>query len=70
MKHLIIGETVFLGRAVLEHALEQGHEITLFNRGQSNADLFPEVEQLHGDRDGGLKRNRETARIEEWLRRS
>lgn len=54
MKLLIIGGTAFLGRAVVEHALEQGHEITLFNRGQSNADLFPEVEQLHGDRDGGL----------------
>jgi len=54
MKLLIIGGTVFLGRAAVEHALEQGHEITLFNRGQSNADLFPEVEQLHGNRDGGL----------------
>jgi len=54
MKLLIIGGTVFLGRAVAEHAVEQGHQVTLFNRGQSNTDLFPGVEQLHGDRDGGL----------------
>ncbi|MCK4570542.1 NAD-dependent epimerase/dehydratase family protein [Candidatus Bipolaricaulota bacterium] len=54
MKLLIIGGTVFLGRSLVEFALERGHEITLFNRGQSNVDLFPDVEQLHGDRDGGL----------------
>ncbi len=55
MKLLVIGGTVFLGRAVVESALAQGHEVTLFNRGKSNTDLFPEVEQLHGDRDGGLE---------------
>ena len=55
MKLLIIGGTVFLGRAVVESALSQGHEVTLFNRGQSNIDLFPEVEQLHGNRDSGLE---------------
>ena len=54
MKLLIIGGTVFLGRAVVEEALTQGHEVTLFNRGQSNSMLFPDAEQIHGDRDGGL----------------
>jgi 2'-hydroxyisoflavone reductase len=28
--------------------------VTLFNRGQTNPELFPEVEKLHGDRDGDL----------------
>jgi 2'-hydroxyisoflavone reductase len=28
--------------------------VTLFNRGQTNPGLFPEVEQLRGDRDGDL----------------
>jgi 2'-hydroxyisoflavone reductase len=28
--------------------------VTIFNRGQTNPDLFPEVEHLHGDRDGDL----------------
>ena len=31
-----------------------GHEVTLFNRGRSDPGAFPDVEQVHGDRDGGL----------------
>ena len=54
MNILILGGTVFLGRAIVEAALARGHTLTLFNRGQHNADLFPDVEKLHGDRDGGL----------------
>ena len=54
MKFLILGGTVFVGRHLVEAALAQGHEVTLFNRGQNNADLFPGVEKLRGDRDGGL----------------
>ena len=34
--------------------LARGHEVTLFNRGQTNPELFPEAERLTGDRDGGL----------------
>ena len=54
MKILILGGTVFVGRHLVEAAIARGHEVTLFNRGQHNTDLFPEVEKLHGDRDGGL----------------
>jgi 2'-hydroxyisoflavone reductase len=54
MRMLILGGTLFLGRHVVESALERGHEVTLFNRGQTNPDLFPEVEKLRGDRDGNL----------------
>lgn len=54
MKILILGGTVFLGRHIVEAALERGHEVTLFNRGQHNPDLFPNVEKLRGDRDGDL----------------
>src|SRR5579884_773437 len=54
MKLLILGGTVFLGRHLVDAALARGHELTLFHRGQHGADLFPEVEKLHGDRDGGL----------------
>jgi 2'-hydroxyisoflavone reductase len=43
-----------LGRAVVEDALVRGHEVTLFNRGQTNPMLFPEVERCVGVRDGGL----------------
>ncbi|GJM20515.1 MAG: hypothetical protein DHS20C15_04300 [Planctomycetota bacterium] len=53
MRVLILGGTVFLGRHLVEAAQRRGHELTLFNRGRSNADLFPEVETLHGDREAG-----------------
>ena len=41
---------MFLGRALVEDALARGHEVTLFNRGRTNPELFPEAEHLHGDR--------------------
>jgi len=51
---LVLGGTKFLGRAIVEAALARGHELTLFNRGETNADLFPEVEKLRGDRSDDL----------------
>lgn len=54
MKLLIIGGTRFLGRALVDEGLAKGYEITLFNRGQSNPGLYPQVEQIHGNRDGEL----------------
>ncbi|MFZ0544031.1 MAG: NAD-dependent epimerase/dehydratase family protein, partial [Candidatus Promineifilaceae bacterium] len=54
MKLLILGGTVFLGRHIVDVALQRGHEVTLFNRGQHNADLYPDVEKLRGNRDGDL----------------
>ena len=54
MKLLLLGGTVFVGRHIVEAAQARGHEITLFTRGQSNADLFPTVEKLRGNRDGDL----------------
>lgn len=50
MKILLIGGTVFLGRHLVEIALQHGHSVTLFNRNQSNPQLFPQVEKLVGDR--------------------
>ena len=54
MKLLVLGGTGFLGRHVVEAALAGGHDVTLFNRGRTNPELFPEVEKLVGDRDGDL----------------
>jgi 2'-hydroxyisoflavone reductase len=51
---LVLGGTKFLGRAAVESALARGHEVTLFNRGETNPELFPEAEKLRGDRDGNL----------------
>lgn len=54
MKLLVIGGTRFVGRALVETALERGHDVTLFHRGRTNPDLFPNATHIHGDRDGGL----------------
>jgi nucleoside-diphosphate-sugar epimerase len=62
MKLLILGGTVFLGRHLVEAALRRQHQVTLFNRGQHNPDLFPQIEKLTGDRDGGL----EVLRDRQW----
>ena len=55
MHILILGGTRFVGRHMVEVARQRGHQITLFNRGQSNPDLFPDVTTLRGDRDGDLQ---------------
>lgn len=55
MKLLVLGGTIFLGRHIVDIALQRGYEVTLFNRGQHNNDLYPEVEKLRGDRNGDLE---------------
>ncbi len=54
MNLLILGGTRFLGRHLVEAALGRGHRVTLFNRGKSNPGLFPQVEELRGERGGDL----------------
>jgi 2'-hydroxyisoflavone reductase len=54
MRILVLGGTQFLGRHVVDSALARGHDVTIFNRGQTRPELFPEVEKLRGDRDGDL----------------
>jgi 2'-hydroxyisoflavone reductase len=54
MDLLILGGTRFLGRYLVEAALRDDHRVTLFNRGLSGPELFPEVETIKGDRDGDL----------------
>lgn len=53
LKLLILGGTGFLGPAIVEHAVARGHSMTLFNRGRTHADLFPDLEKLRGDRNTG-----------------
>jgi 2'-hydroxyisoflavone reductase len=50
MNILVIGGTMFVGRHIVQSALNRGHEVTLFNRGKTNSELFPDVEKLLGDR--------------------
>jgi 2'-hydroxyisoflavone reductase len=51
---LILGGTGFLGPKVVDAALAGGHTVTLFNRGRTNPELFPQLEKLRGDRDDDL----------------
>ena len=54
LRILILGGTGFIGPHQVRHALQRGHTLTLFNRGQTNPHLFPEVEKLIGDRNNDL----------------
>ncbi len=56
MRLLILGGTVFLGRALVDAAQERGHAVTLFHRGKHNPDQFPGVERILGDRNTDLDR--------------
>ena len=51
---LILGGTGFIGPYEVEFARSRGHTLTLFNRGQTNPEMFPGIEQLRGDRGGDL----------------
>jgi len=54
LRILFIGGTGFIGPHMVRQAMARGHTVTLFNRGRTNPHLFPNVEKLVGDRDGGL----------------
>jgi 2'-hydroxyisoflavone reductase len=51
---LVLGGTGFVGPPIVRRALDAGFAVTLFNRGRTNAELFPDLELLIGDRDGDL----------------
>lgn len=50
MKVLFMGGTGFIGPHMVRALLNAGHEITLFNRGKTNAHLFPGLARITGDR--------------------
>ena len=52
---LVFGGTNFVGPAVIDALLIDGHTVTLFNRGVSNPELFPRVEKLKGFRSADPK---------------
>jgi 2'-hydroxyisoflavone reductase len=54
MRFLVLGGTKFIGRQVVEGALERGHDVTLFHRGHTGAELFPRAGRILGDRGGDL----------------
>ena len=54
MRILIIGGTRFVGRHIAEAAIAAGHDVTLFHRGQTGPELFPQATHLTGDRNNDL----------------
>ncbi|MCZ8206097.1 twin-arginine translocation signal domain-containing protein [Gemmatimonas sp.] len=50
LRILILGGTGFIGPQQVEYALARQHKLTLFNRGKTNAGLFPTVPRIIGDR--------------------
>lgn len=51
---LVLGGTGFIGPHEINYARERGHNVTMFNRGKTAPDMFPDVEALIGDRNGEL----------------
>jgi 2'-hydroxyisoflavone reductase len=54
MRILVVGGTRFVGKHFVEQALARGHEVTLFHRGRTGRDLFPEADHRIGDRETDL----------------
>ncbi|MBV9292581.1 MAG: NAD-dependent epimerase/dehydratase family protein [Frankiales bacterium] len=54
MRILVIGGSSFVGRHIVQGALDRGHDVTLFNRGKTDPGAFPTAEHIVGDRDGDL----------------
>jgi nucleoside-diphosphate-sugar epimerase len=50
MKVLIIGGTRFIGVRVVRRLIEEGHDVTVFHRGQTNSELPASVTHILGDR--------------------
>jgi 2'-hydroxyisoflavone reductase len=51
---LVIGGTRLVGRQIAAAALDRGHDVTLFNRGQNDPAAFPDTTHLVGDRNTDL----------------
>ncbi len=66
LRILILGGTAFLGPEVVEAAQTRGHSVTLFNRGKTRPELFPNLEKLRGDRDPGKDEGLKSLEGREW----
>jgi 2'-hydroxyisoflavone reductase len=54
MRTLVIGGTVFLGRAVVDAALARGDDVTYLHRGRHGRGLHPDAREVLGDRADGV----------------
>jgi 2'-hydroxyisoflavone reductase len=51
---LILGGTGYIGPHMVREALRRGHEVSLFNRGRTDDDMFPDLQTFIGDRNNDL----------------
>lgn len=63
---LILGGTAFLGPAIVDAALARGHTISLFHRGKTNPDIFPDLIHFKGDRDPEVGEGLKALETGEW----
>src|SRR5690606_9599859 len=50
----ILGGTGYIGPHMVREALRRGHELSLFNRGRTDEDMFPDLQTFIGDRNNNL----------------
>ncbi len=50
MNILILGGTHLTGPWIIKVLYEHGHKLTIFNRGQTQANVSPEINRIYGDR--------------------
>ncbi|WP_170834427.1 NAD-dependent epimerase/dehydratase family protein [Fictibacillus solisalsi] len=50
MHVFVIGGTRFMGPAIIKRLVDLGHKVTVFHRGETKAELPPEVARMLGDR--------------------
>ncbi len=73
---LVLGGTNFLGPAVVNALVRNGHSVTLFNRGLTNPDMFPNLPLIRGDREKGkqayipLKKDKWDVVVDVWPQHS
>lgn len=54
LKILILGGTGYIGPHMVREALRRGHDVSLFNRGRTDDDMFPDLQTFIGDRNNQL----------------
>jgi nucleoside-diphosphate-sugar epimerase len=64
MRTLVIGGTGFVGPHIVRRLVELGHEVLVFHRGETEADLPREVAHLHGERERLEQHRAELARFD------
>ena len=66
MHVLILGGTQFLGRHFVDAVQARGWPLTLFNRGQTNPDIYRDIDQLRGNRDPKIAPGLEALARRSW----